>query len=174
MIQYLANTYAFEDPLKYVIRAMSLEDIDVVQKIDKLSFSLPWPESAFRYELLENPRSMVWVAETKDWQAKLMVVGVVVVWLILDEAHIATLAVHPDYRRKSLARNLLMVALREANDLGATSATLEVRETNLSAQSLYTQLGFDVVGRRRHYYKDTQEDAVLMTLYNIVGAKLVV
>lgn len=174
MIQYLANTYAFESPLNYVIRVMSLADIEMVQKIDKLSFTLPWPESAFRYELLENPRSMVWVAEIKDWQGKSIIVGVVVVWLILDEAHIATLAVHPDYRRQGLARNLLMVALQEANDLGATSATLEVRETNVSAQSLYTQLGFDVVGRRRNYYKDTHEDAVLMTLHNIAVVKLVV
>ena len=92
------------------------------------------------------------------------VVGVIVVWLIVDEAHIATLAVHPELRRQGIAQKLLCVALKEAAEDGMLSALLEVRAGNEAAQDLYRKFGFEVVGRRPRYYQDNFEDALLMTL----------
>jgi ribosomal-protein-alanine N-acetyltransferase len=88
----------------------------------------------------------------------------VVVWLIVDEAHIATLAVHPDYRGRRIARRLVKVALKEAILRGMNQATLEVRANNLAAQNLYRQLGFEIVGNRPRYYRDNNEDALIMTV----------
>lgn len=146
------------------IRPMRVEDLATVYQIDCLSFSLPWPANAFRYELMENQNSRLWVAELTAADEVGVVVGAIVVWLVVDEAHIATLAVHPDYRRRGIATRLLKTALQESARLGMRSATLEVRAGNLAAQALYQRFGFEVVGRRRAYYQDNQEDALIMTL----------
>jgi ribosomal-protein-alanine N-acetyltransferase len=149
------------------IRPMRLEDLPRVAEIDRLSFSLPWPESSFRYELLENPRSLLRVAEIDQNGTVVQVVGMVVVWLILDEAHIATLAVHPDYRRGGIAREMLVSLFTEIIPQGARLATLEVREGNAAARSLYQRFGFAVVGRRVRYYHDNFEDALIMSIDNL-------
>lgn len=91
-----------------------------------------------------------------------------IVWLILDEAHIGTLAVHPEYRGRSIARRLLAKVLLEATRLGATHALLEVRACNQDALHLYNKFGFAVVGVRKGYYQDAGEDALLMTLNPLV------
>jgi ribosomal-protein-alanine N-acetyltransferase len=145
------------------IRPMTLDDVAAVHAIDELSFSLPWPEKSFRYELTENPASMCRVAEWDDAG----IVGMIVLWLIVDEAHIATIAVHPDYRGRGIARTLLADGLERMRALGAKTATLEVRTGNRAAQALYESFGFEVVGRRPRYYKDTGEDAVIMTLHRL-------
>jgi len=145
------------------IRRMTEPDIQRVHALDVLSFSLPWSENSFRYELTENTNSRGWVAEVlQDGSANL--IGMLILWLILDEAHIATLAIHPDYRRKGYARSLLISALEAAYQEGARHAYLEVRAGNQAAREMYEKLGFTVVGRRLHYYHDNNEDALLMTL----------
>lgn len=141
------------------IRPMRLTDLEAVVTLDRLSFTLPWSERSFRYELTENPAARAWVAE-KEGQ----VVGMLLLWLIVDEVHIATLAVHPEHRQQGIARRLLLQALRSAWEEGARQAFLEVRVSNLAAQHLYRQLGFEVSGRRARYYRDNNEDALLMTL----------
>jgi len=146
------------------IRPMLANDLERVHDIDCLSFSVPWPPSSYRFELFENPASRLWVAEAHMPDGKTDVVGMIVVWLIVDEAHIATLAVHPEYRGRSIGRKLLYVAVRECIAWGARMATLEVRESNIAAQALYRDFGFDLVGRRPHYYIDNNEDALIMTL----------
>jgi ribosomal-protein-alanine N-acetyltransferase len=151
------------------LRPMELSDVERVHHIDQLSFSLPWSERSFRFELTENHNASVWVAEL-NVEGRPLVVGVIVVWIILDEAHIATLAVHPDYRKLGLGRLLLVQGLRAAEARGARLAYLDVRRSNLAAQSLYESFGFEVVGERRRYYKDNQEDALLMTLANVQAA----
>ena len=143
---------------------MKLDDIPQVVEIDQLSFSLPWPKSAFRYELIENTHSLTYVAELVGPTSEYAVVGACVIWLILDEAHIATLATHPNYRRMGIARLLLVQALLDSIPHGCTSATLEVRAGNLAAQALYQKFGFEVVGARPKYYQDNQEDALIMTM----------
>ncbi|MFO3796388.1 MAG: ribosomal protein S18-alanine N-acetyltransferase [Anaerolineales bacterium] len=142
-----------------VIRPMLLEDLEAVIAIERLSFPLPWSERAYRYELSENAAARLWVAEKEG-----KVIGMLVLWLILDEAHIATLAVHPDHRQQGIARQLLLRALQAAWEDGARQAFLEVRKSNLAAQHLYQQLGFEINGLRPRYYRDNNEDALLMTL----------
>ena len=92
------------------------------------------------------------------------VIGMAVVWFIIDEVHIATIAVMPEYRGRKIGQKLLAVLLKDAVMAGAQHAFLEVRETNLAARSMYQKFGFQEVGKRPHYYSDTQEDAVLMNL----------
>lgn len=151
------------------IRPMILDDVEHVKEIDRLSFSLPWPDNAYRYELLENSASLLWVAESVTSSGESKVCGMVVIWLILDETHIATLAVHPDCRGQGIGKQLLKVALAASAKRGAQQATLEVRESNFIAQKIYRDFGFQIVGRRRRYYKDNREDAVLMTLQSLNG-----
>ena len=94
-------------PLQLRIRPMQARDVPAVVAIDQLSFSLPWPENAYYYELYENKNSLHRVAEATLPDGSLQVLGAIVIWLIIDEAHIATLAVHPHYRRQRIAYNLL-------------------------------------------------------------------
>jgi ribosomal-protein-alanine N-acetyltransferase len=147
-----------------LIRPMADSDIEQVHIIDQLSFSLPWPASAYSYELNENPLSMLWVAEITPPGEERRVVGMIVVWPITDEAHIATLAVHPDYRSQGIGQIILATALREAIYRGCRLATLEVRATNTVAQRLYRRFHFEVVGNRQRYYRDNNEDAIIMTV----------
>lgn len=146
------------------IRLMREDDLDHVVAIDRMSFSLPWPENSYRYELFENKNSRLWVAELTDLAGVVKVVGAVVVWLIIDEAHIATLAVHPDYRRMGIGQRLLVEVLKDARQMGMVTTTLEVRLGNQAAQELYRKFGFQIVGHRPRYYRDNHEDALIMTV----------
>jgi len=146
---------------------MKLEDIQRVHDIDVLSFALPWPEKSYVFELTENPTTLALVVEIIPPAAKPLVIGMAVIWMLIDEAHIATIAIHPEFRGYGYGKNLLAEALRQSIQRGAILATLEVRENNLLAQQMYTKFGFTIVGRRFHYYKDNNEDAVLMTLDNL-------
>jgi ribosomal-protein-alanine N-acetyltransferase len=141
------------------IRKMTAEDIPAVVALDQISFSMPWPERSFRFEVTANPASRCWVAEANG-----RIVGMIVAWLFVDEVHIATLATHPDFRRQGIARQLLLHVLQLAVKEGAVSSFLEVRAGNLAAQDMYHKFGYKQSGRRPRYYKDNSEDAILMTL----------
>ena len=141
------------------IRRMLVDDLPQVQVIDEISFSNPWSRNAYRYELLENPNGYCWVAELDE-----RLVGFVVCWLVVDEVHIATIAVHPEYRGRGISKALVVTGLCELISKGALTATLEVRAGNKVAQCLYRHFGFEQVGLRKSYYKDTHEDALLMTV----------
>src|SRR5689334_23482248 len=117
--------------MNLIIRKMTLEDVPDVIDLDQKSFSLPWPERSFRFELTANPASRCWVAELEG-----QIVGMIVVWLVIDEAHVATIATHPDFRRQGIATKLLSHALRRLMDEGARSSFLEVRENNFGAQEM--------------------------------------
>jgi ribosomal-protein-alanine N-acetyltransferase len=149
------------------IRAMSLDDLSSVLEIDRLSFPVPWPERSYRYELTENPASNLLVAENNE--ADRRVVGFIGCWLIADEVHISTLAVHPSSRGLGIGRMLLEATLDQSARGGAELATLEVRVSNAIAINLYRKLGFEVVGRRPGYYRDNGEDALLMTVSGLSG-----
>jgi ribosomal-protein-alanine N-acetyltransferase len=146
------------------IRRMTLEDVPTVHEIDTLSFSLPWPERSFRFELTENPVSRGWVAESGG-----RIAAMLVLWLIVDEAHIATIATHPDFRRQGIGERLMIAALLSARAEGAARAFLEVRAGNAGALALYKKYSFVVAGIRPRYYKDNNEDAILMNLENLNG-----
>ena len=143
---------------------MKLEDIPRVHEIDVLSFSLPWPEKSFLFELTENPSTLPIVAELAPHDTNPVVIGMAVVWIVVDEAHIATIAIHPDFRGNGYGKKLLAEALRQSIRHGAILATLEVRQNNSLAQQMYKKFGFTAVGRRVHYYKDNNEDAVIMSV----------
>lgn len=143
--------------MKATIRAMTAADLEAVSELDTLSFSLPWPKNAFETEL-GNANARCWVADSDQ-----QVAAALVFWRVLDEAHLATIAVHPAFRRRGIARLLLQTAMDAAYAEGARIYHLEVRAGNQAAQKLYMKFGFEIVGRRTNYYKDTGEDAVLMT-----------
>ncbi len=145
--------------MKYAIRKMTLDDLDQVIAIDQVSFSLPWPPRSFRYELTDNPASRCWVADMEG-----RVIAMLVGWLIVDELHIATIATHPEFRGQGIGRKLLLHALHLAKTEGATKSFLEVRESNQVARAMYRGFGFLEEGRRKEYYKDNGEDAILMSL----------
>jgi ribosomal-protein-alanine N-acetyltransferase len=148
------------------VRRMELADIEAVHEIDLLSFSLPWPERSFRFELLENPLSRAWVAGMSTG-AEQRIAAMMVLWLIVDEAHIGTLATHPNFRRVGLGARLLAHGLLSAREEGAQQSLLEVRRSNLAAQALYQRFGYEVTAVRARYYRDNGEDALLMTLSDL-------
>ena len=145
--------------MSLLIRKMELEDVEEVVAIDDASFSMPWPPRSDQFELTENPASRSWVAEL-DGQ----VVGMLVAWLIVDEIHIATIATHNDFRRQGIGEKLLMHTLKSAKEEDVVTSFLEVRESNVFARGMYDKFGYVEVGRRKHYYKDNNEDAILMSL----------
>jgi ribosomal-protein-alanine N-acetyltransferase len=157
---------------------MELSDIPQVAVIDRLSFPQPWSEQSYRFELQDNANAHFFVALaagrnsqglTPWWQRVLgqrpprTVIGYAGFWLVVDEAHINTIAIHPEWRRRGLGEQLLVTLLDRARALSARTATLEVRVSNLAAQQLYHKRHFEEVGRRPHYYRDG-EDAILMTV----------
>lgn len=144
--------------MKFSIRKMTLDDLPEVVAIDRASFSLPWPERSFRFEITDNPAARCWVAEAEG-----RVIGMIVVWMLADEAHIATLATREEYRRQGIGTALLVHALQSAKAEGAVRSLLEVRESNRAAQEMYRRFGFVEDGRRPRYYKDNNEDAILMS-----------
>jgi ribosomal-protein-alanine N-acetyltransferase len=145
--------------MSVTLRKMTLDDLEQVVAIDQVSFSLPWPPRSFRFELTDNPASRCWVVDMDG-----LVVGMVVAWLIVDEIHIATIATHPDFRKQGIGEKLLSHTLQSAKDEGAVSSFLEVREGNAAAIMMYHKFGYVESGRRTGYYKDNDEDAILMTL----------
>ena len=150
------------------IRPMLLADVEQVVQIDKLSFTLPWSERTYRLELTENTAAYLIVAELED-QPKQPVVGYIGFWFIVDEAHISTLAVHPDSRGQGIGRRLLEEALIEALHRGADLVTLEVRASNQRPIDLYKKFGFQVKAMKPRYYRDNHEDALLMILDDLPG-----
>jgi ribosomal-protein-alanine N-acetyltransferase len=144
------------------LRPMTVDDVAAVAALDRLSFPLPWSEGSFRSDLTTNPAAHLIVAEQAGAGGR-KVAGYAGYWLVVDEAHLSTLAVDPALRRRGIGERILRAAMRQAARQGAEMMTLEVRVSNDAARRLYEKLGFRVVGRRPHYYKDNLEDAILMT-----------
>ena len=144
------------------IRRMEMKDIPEVVEIDRSSFTLPWTERTYKYEVGENKAARCWVTTMEE-----RVIAMLVLWIILDEAHIATIATHPHFRRRGFGSRMLTKALVSACEEGAEKALLEVRARHTVAQKIYNDIGFVEVGRRPKYYHDNGEDAVLMTLDNL-------
>jgi ribosomal-protein-alanine N-acetyltransferase len=153
---------------KVLLRPMQLNDVPVVAAIDKVSFPTPWSETTYRQELRGNPAAYLYVAEIRsELKGRAEIVGYVGFWHIVDEVHISTIAVRPERRRQGFGRGILKFALEKAHALGAELATLEVRESNTEAIELYREFGFELKGRRPRYYRDTDEDALVMFKENL-------
>jgi ribosomal-protein-alanine N-acetyltransferase len=137
---------------------MTLGDLPAVHAIERASFSVPWPDDAYRNELLTNRLASYVVARAGD-----EVVGFGGLWVMVDEAHITTFAVDPRWRRRGIGEWLLHALLDRAVARQAREATLEVRLSNMPARRLYEKYGFRPVGIRPRYYSDNGEDALIMT-----------
>lgn len=161
-----------------IVRRMTLDDIGQVVDIDRESFSTPWSANAYRFEVTNHDTSHLVVLEMRSdadgtglrrrlWTFGRRtlpgeVIGYGGCWLIAGEAHISTIAVHPAHRGKGLGELLLASMLKRAIRLGGEYSVLEVRESNATAQALYRKYEYMVIGRRRQYYRDNGEDALLM------------
>ncbi|HKF86168.1 MAG TPA: ribosomal protein S18-alanine N-acetyltransferase [Candidatus Limnocylindrales bacterium] len=149
------------------IRPMTAGDLPVVQEIERASFTSPWPPQAYRQELESNTLAAYLVAAIDD-----EVIAYGGVWLMVDEAHVTTLAVHPRFRRRRIGERVLLSLLDLSLSRRAREATLEVRLSNLAARRLYEKYGFRPVGIRPRYYSDNQEDALIMTTEPLTGAHM--
>jgi len=145
-----------------VIAPMTRKDASDVWEIEKLSFSFPWSLDSFILEIEQNQCARYYTAKIGG-----KAVGYGGMWLILDEAHITNIAVHPDYRRQGIGRLLMQTLIREAAALGIERMTLEVRVSNHEAIRLYKRMGFEEGGIRKKYYPDNQEDALIMWNFHI-------
>jgi [ribosomal protein S18]-alanine N-acetyltransferase len=141
-----------------VVRQMTIDDLPDVQLIERASFTTPWPAHAYRQELEANRLAQYMVVVIDD-----RIVAYGGTWLLVDEAHVTTFAVHPGFRRRRIGERLLLALLDLAISRHAREATLEVRLSNLAARRLYEKYGFRPVGIRPRYYSDNQEDALIMT-----------
>ena len=145
-------------PLKLLIEPMRVADLEAVHQIELASFNAPWPANAYRSELETNRLASYLVARIDD-----RIVAYGGMWLMVDEAHITTFAVHPAWRRQHIGERLLLSFLDLAADRHAREVTLEVRLSNIGARRLYEKYGFRPVGLRPRYYSDDGEDALIMT-----------
>jgi len=145
-------------PVAIRIEPMTFDDIPTVHAIERSSFTVPWPDEAYRNELLTNRLASYVVARSGD-----EVIGFAGLWVMVDEAHITTFAVHPGWRRRGIGERLLLALLDLAVARRAREATLEVRLSNMPARRLYEKYGFRPVGIRPRYYSDNGEDALIMT-----------
>jgi ribosomal-protein-alanine N-acetyltransferase len=145
-------------PVRVLVSPMRIDHLPEVQAIEKASFTSPWPPHAYRAELETNRLAHYLVATVGE-----RVIAYGGIWLMVDEAHITTFAVHPAWRRRSIGAVLLLALLDVAVDRQAREATLEVRLSNLAARKLYEKFGFRPVGVRPRYYSDDGEDALIMT-----------
>ena len=187
----------------FVVEPMRVEHISAVSAIEKLSFPQPWPQNAYRREILENRMAHYVVARRLgdenrigdsaaesshaspsqgDFIGRLSrflrppepprsprleeelrsIVGYAGIWVMTDEAHVTTIATHPDVRGHGVGELLLVALIHRGIEVGARWTTLEVRASNTVAQSLYRKYTFKEMGVRRRYYSDNGEDALVM------------
>jgi [ribosomal protein S18]-alanine N-acetyltransferase len=188
----------------FVVEAMRVEHISAVSAIEKLSFPQPWPQNAYRREIVENRMAHYIVARRLGSDADAQepvaepvrptqvqsthligrlsrllrpadpprsaaleeelrsIVGYAGIWVMTDEAHVTTIASHPDVRGQGIGEFLLVALVHRALEVGARWMTLEVRASNTVAQNLYRKYTFKEMGVRRRYYSDNGEDALVM------------
>ena len=149
------------------LRYMRPEDIPLVVELDQRSFPNAWSERSYNFEVRENKSSHMVVLELGTSPA---IIGFAGTWLIEDETHISTIAISEDQRGHGYGEVLLTGLLERSIQLGVTYAVLEVRVSNTTAINLYRKYEFEVVHRRKNYYRDNNEDALMMFLNGIDDA----
>lgn len=159
----IPSVYNFIGVALLKLRPLTVELLPAVVELDRLCFNGLWTLEAYQREL-ESPNSDLFVLSMPqaDKTASPPILGMGCLWAILDEAHITMVAVDPHYRGQGLGQALLLALLKSARTRGMERATLEVRESNKAALSLYQKFGFQTAGRRRRYYQDNNEDALIL------------
>lgn len=142
---------------EYNLRFMKVEDVPQVYELERLSFTLPWSQQSFYTELTQNVYARYLVIE---YEGRIISYGGM--WIIVDEAHVTNVAVHPDYRGRKLGELMMRQMMELARGFDAVRMTLEVRPSNHVARALYQKLGFIDTGIRPGYYTDNNEDAIIM------------
>lgn len=132
--------------------------VEEIIAIEKVSFPSPWTVDAFREEM-NRSFSALWVFLEDE-----VVRGYLCCWFMAEEVHLMNIAVHPQRRGQGIGRTLLAKMISAGIRAGAQGAVLEVRPSNRPARALYREAGFQEIGRRRKYYRETGEDAILMML----------
>lgn len=154
-----------QPPYPLHLRPLQQSDLAAVGAIEQQSFPTPTQEKVYRYELSENKLAHYQAVTTRQTNRYEQLLGYAGYWLIADEIHISTIAVDPQWRGCGLGELLLQNILYLAYEHSAALVTLEVRQSNQVAQDLYQKYDFDLSGTRRRYYRDTGEDALLMTIH---------
>ncbi len=144
-------------PSRFSIRPMAASDIAAVTRIERASFATVWPSDAFYNELSTNKLAHYFVGLFDE-----RIIAYGGVWVIVEDSHVTTLAVDPQYRGRRFGEVLLLRLIDEAIERGAGWMTLEVRESNAVAQRLYRKYGFTTVTMRAGYYSDDNESALIM------------
>ena len=148
-----------------ILRRMTLSDVPAVHRLEEAIFSMPWSEKDFVYEMTENKVARYLVIEEAG-----EIIAFAGAHIILDQAHVTNIAVRQDCRGRGLGRMITRALMQYASNLGAEYLTLEVRQSNVTAQNLYKSLGFVKVNVRKRYYEDTGEDAWLMVCDQLPAA----
>ena len=148
------------------IEPMHEADVGAVQVIEKEIFSTPWPRNAYFRELATR-NSAHYITLKREGEAEVApltgdIVGYAGMWRMYDEAHVTTIGVRQDLQHHGYGRILFAALVQAAYELGAKWVTLEVRTTNDNAMRMYENFGFKVIGRRKGYYTDNGEDAIVM------------
>lgn len=148
----------------YTVRRMRLEDISEALDIDQECFAEQWAAVPYKRDLESNDMAHYLVACDEDAPpSEQRIDGIMGFWVMAGEAHIITLAVRPSRQRQGIAETLLIAAIELAISLRAHLMTLEVRQSNRAAQTLYWKYGFTLTGSRKAYYNDNGEDAAIMS-----------
>ena len=139
-----------------VVRKMRVADLPRVMEIELETFTMPWSEATFR-GLLRRSDSDLLIAEIRSG-----IVGYAVFWAVTDQGELGNVAVSEEYRGRGIGRKLVEAVIEKAVDRGVRELFLEVRKSNVSAQQLYKAFGFFEVGKRKNYYLQPAEDAIVM------------
>jgi [ribosomal protein S18]-alanine N-acetyltransferase len=139
-----------------VLRAMTAADIPIVLAIEHESYTVPWSEATFRSLLRRRDAELI-VAEAGG-----AVIGYAIFWTVLDQSELGNVAVTGSWRGRGIGQRLVAAVLDRAEQRGVREVFLEVRPSNTAARSLYERFGFAPVGRRRNYYQEPAEDALVL------------
>lgn len=154
--------------LNLKLQSLTSDDLSAILELDQACFGGLWSLEGYQREL-DSPNSDLLGLFSPFPGIRL--VGMGCFWSILEEAHITILAIHPQYQHQGLGQALLYSLIKAAGDRGLERATLEVRASNLAAISLYQKFGFQTAGRRRGYYQDNGEDALILWLSGLQDPK---
>lgn len=136
---------------------MTKEDLPIILELEEQLFTSTWKLDDFLYEMNENPFSQMYV-----WEENQEIVGYMGIWIIFEQAQLTNLAVNKSFQGKGYGKKMLNEGISICQDAGCEIMTLEVRQSNVVAKSLYKSLGFEKVSVKKDYYQDNHEDADVM------------